>query len=203
MNIDDYSQVKSCQPMTIKHLSHIIEQQKQREENRRALTGISGKLLSLSKQVIFKLQRNDHDDAANGLKQAHGIFLEGSALCKKDFGLLHEGVWRAAQEEYCEALLVSSVLVGGKLVLKSLPTNDPEILIGGLSDLTGELARFAVIKATEHDHETVERLYVISQEVVEMLTQMDLTGSLRSKFDQAKQHVRKLEDIRYQLSLRV
>jgi hypothetical protein len=31
---------------------------------------------------------------------------------------------------------------------------------------------------------------------------MNLTGSLRNKFDQGKQHLRRLEDIRYDLSIR-
>ena len=37
---------------------------------------------------------------------------------------------------------------------------------------------------------------------MDFLLQMDLTGHLRTKVDQAKQHVKKLEEIRYDLSLR-
>ena len=80
--------------------------------------------------------------------------------------------------------------------------DDPEIYLGGLSDITGELVRRSVLHATDGDHETVERIFEDVRRVVELLMDMDLTGGLRSKLDQAKQNLRKLEEIRYDLSLR-
>ena len=75
-------------------------------------------------------------------------------------------------------------------------------MIGGISDAAGEIARYAMLRATARDIKEVDRLYAVAFSIVEMLLALDLTGSLRSKFDQAKQHLRKIEEIRYDLSLR-
>lgn len=184
-------------------MDKIVKLQLKRESDRRTLIGVSGQALSGAKQAIFKLQRNDHVGATADLERVNQQLSQGKKICQGDSGLAHEGVWRAAQEEACEATLVHDFLIKGKLAVSKLPCEDPEILIGGLSDFTGELARYAVIKATEGDKATVEKLYAVTVKVVETLLQLDLTGSLRAKFDQAKQHLRKLEDIRYELSRRV
>jgi predicted translin family RNA/ssDNA-binding protein len=183
-------------------LSSIITRQRRREQDRRELIAVAGPALSASKRVIFKLQRQDVAGAAAELEAAQRQFAIGFRLCRRDAALLDQGVWRAAQEEYSEALFMYDFIVHGSIGVSKAITDDPEILIGGLSDFTGELARYAVIKATEGEHEMVERFYCMAEKVVASLLSLDLTGSLRAKFDQAKQHLRKLEDIRYDLSKR-
>lgn len=184
-------------------LEQITLAQQKRESDRRALVSLSGQALSAAKQSIFKLQRKDSAGAAADLSRVEQLLREAGKICRRDNGLSHEGVWRAAQEEACEAILVYDFLVKDKLMASKLPTDDPEILVGGLSDFTGELARYAVIKATEGDRAMIEKSYAVALQIIEALLRLDLTGSLRSKFDQAKQHLRKLEEIRYELSRRV
>ena len=83
-----------------------------------------------------------------------------------------------------------------------MPTDEPDLVIGGLSDFTGELSRQAVLKATEGDAKTVEKVFLTVRDVIEFLLKMNLTGSLRTKFDQAKHNLRKIEEVRYESSRR-
>jgi len=181
----------------------VIAAQHHREHVRRELQAIAAQVLSRSKRAIFKLQRDDMAEAAADLHEIRKAIDAGKKLTSKDSALANEGVWRAGLEEATEAILFERFLVKGSLDSVSLPSQDPDIVIGGMSDFVGELARLAVLRATDGDDASVDRFYAIAESVIETLLQLDLTGSLRSKFDQAKQHLRKLEDIRYDMSSRL
>ena len=184
-------------------LKRLVLTYRTKEQARRALQECAGRILSAAKRSIFAWQRQNQAEAEQLLTEAKTACMQGEKICRRDVLLSHEGAWRAALEEYCEAAFVHAFFVRGRISAADAPTQDPEIVIGGLSDFTGELARYAVLRATEGDHATVDQLYVVSRDVIELLLRLDLTGSSRSKFDQAKQHLRKLEDIRYDLSSRV
>ena len=77
-----------------------------------------------------------------------------------------------------------------------------EVYIGGLTDTIGEAARYAVTAATQKDNQLVIKLVDTVKAVMSELVAMNLTGYLRNKFDQAKNALRKLEDILYDLSLK-
>ena len=77
-----------------------------------------------------------------------------------------------------------------------------EIYLGGLSDLTGELQRRQVRLATDGKLEEVRKLKQAIEEIVVQLLEMDLTGYLRTKFDQAKNSLRRAEDVLYEVTLR-
>lgn len=180
----------------------MIEKMALVDRSRRELQQVASEALAASKRAIFAFHRDDEAGAAEQLKLAHTRLKQGAVLVKKVAKLAHEGSWRAAQEEYAEADLLRQYLQKGTLGKVDGIVDDAEIYLGGLSDTTGELVRRAVLHATEGDHETVERIFTDVRYVVEVLMEMDLTGNLRSKLDQAKQNLRKLEEIRYDLSLR-
>ena len=100
-------------------------------------------------------------------------------------------------------MLLARGIKGESLLPTQKDELDPDILIGALSDVVGEYVRRAVMFATDGDRKSVEKLYEESKIIVGFLTSLDLTGSLRSKGDQSRQHLRRLEDIRYDMSRRV
>ena len=79
---------------------------------------------------------------------------------------------------------------------------EPEIYIGGLCDVPGEIYRYAVRAATEHKNSLVKLCLSTSEKIIDSLFDMNLTGYSRQKFDQAKSAHSKLEQIVYDLSLR-
>src|SRR5690606_29884066 len=120
--------------------------------------------------------------------------------------LADEGAYRAALEEYAEAALyrvwVRDGSVGPVAGFEEMGI-DHEIYLGGLADLTGEMQRRQVRFAT--DGRPVADIGAVTTaigEIVEQLLQMDLTGYLRTKFDQSKNNLRRAEDVLYDVTLR-
>jgi predicted translin family RNA/ssDNA-binding protein len=169
---------------------------------RRKLVELSAQAQHLSKQAIFTAQRGELVEARQLLASAVSLLKQGQALCRKVGELEYLGSYRASLEEFVEAELFTSYLATGKLVRVTQFTVAPEVYLGGLSDMLGELVRYAVKLATVGKRAEVDRLAELVTQVVGELAAMNMTGSLRSKFDQAKQHLRRLEDIRYDLSVR-
>ena len=68
--------------------------------------------------------------------------------------------------------------------------------------MPGEMLRYAIKSATERKFEMVEKCFATAEEIIGELVDMDLTGYNRQKFDQAKGALNKLEQVRYEVSLR-
>lgn len=180
-----------------------LERQGQLAKLRRELQHCSAEVLSASKRSIFALHREDAAGSGEELRLAGEAIGRGWKVVGQEGLLAQEGAWRAAREEYAEASLLAEYLKKGSLQTHPDKDHDPDIFIGGLSDFLGELVRLAVLAATRGDRAPIEQFYQDAVELMDFLLQMDLTGHLRTKVDQAKQHVKKLEEIRYDLSLRM
>lgn len=188
--------------LTAPNAKKISTQVQQIDKTRRELQGLSSEILNASKRAIFAVHREDRKEAKSLLEHAIKQLKQGWTLVKKQPRVTYEGSWRAAQEEFVEASLVLEYLEKGSVSPVKDVSDDPDIFLGGLSDFTGELVRRAVLLATERKNDEVESLYREVRSVIDFLMQMDLTGTLRTKLDQAKQNLRKLEEVRYDLSLR-
>lgn len=180
-------------------LKKLAQRHAEIEVKRRKLQELSQAAQKMSKQAIFASQRDEKPRAADLLKQAQTALLEGRKIVLGEKRLYSEGMWRAALEEFCEAFFFERA-IAGKELLPVPVTDEPDILVGGLSDLIGEFARLGVKKAIARDKEGVDRLLEMSGALVEFMLALDATGGLRNKIDQARQHLRRLEDIRYDLS---
>ena len=174
----------------------------QHETARRRVNTLSSEALNVSKRAIFSLHRADQKTAQAQLKEAEERLRAAEGIMKKNPSLQYEGVYLSALEEHAEAHLFLSYLKRGNRVQPPARCQRADVLIGGLSDYTGELVRYAVKQATAHDHKAVARAHAEVEAVVGMLLQLDLTGNLRQKFDQAKRNLRQMEQIAYELSIR-
>ena len=91
----------------------------------------------------------------------------------------------------------------GKAVTAFKETNlNYDSYLGGLCDLTGELVRRAVNQAAAGKTEEVEKMKKTISDVMAELVEFDMTGYLRTKYDQAKGNLRKIEQIDYEIKLR-
>jgi len=173
-----------------------------REAAFRRMSGLASDALRLSKRAIFAMHRDDLKDARRLLAEASAQFKACEKNMRSFNGLEEAGVYHAALEEYAEALLFLRYLDKGAFGLIEARAMRVSVYLGGLSDATGELVRHAVRRATDGDQGEVERAYKAAEQVVAFLLDLDLTGNLRTKFDQAKKNLRTLEQMRYELSLR-
>lgn len=172
-------------------------------EMRHKLIQTSNGAIRAAKQAIFSLHRQDFTAARKQLDQVKKTF-QGlqKGLLKKHPELNLQGAYLAAIEEYVEAELFYQAMKTGKVTeIKGMSIGADQYL-GGLSDLTGELTRQAVLKATEQDYDTVDKYYEITEEIVGAMIQFDLVGQLRQKYDDAKRNLKRLESIRYDIALR-
>ncbi|MFZ6015164.1 MAG: translin family protein [Patescibacteria group bacterium] len=180
----------------------IIKKRKQEYEDlRKKLVTISQEILRASKGAIFAIQRDDSATARIKLATAKSNVANGLKLVAKTPILNADGQWRASIEEYAEAFIFMNYLQGKLTTPKELEAY-PDAILGGLSDAAGEMARYSVLRATAGDKQSVEKMHQAVVSIVETLADLDLTGSMRSKFDQSKQHLRRIEDVRYDLSKR-
>ena len=171
------------------------------ESERRQIISLSNVVLHDSKRVIFSLHRSDEKKAVASLKEIEGIL----AKLESKFGLTRlneEGSYKAATEEYAEAKLLYLVLSGEKIdAFRAVKLNFDSYL-GGLCDLTGELVRRAVNQAAAGNTAEAGRMKKLIGDIMAELVEFDMTGYLRTKYDQAKGNLRKVEQIDYEIKIR-
>ncbi|MBU0625822.1 hypothetical protein KKF05_05830 [Patescibacteria group bacterium] len=173
-------------------------------EARREIIRLSDNIRNAAKRAIFAMHRDDLSGADQLLAEA----LKDAALVQKQIinnqKLGKEGSFHSALEEYVEAQLYRDFLAGK--TMSKVQVLDIEIsydtYLGGLSDVVGELQRRQVRLATVGDLDGVKKIRDIIEEIIGELLEMDLTGYLRNKFDQAKNSYRRAEEVLYEMSVR-
>ncbi len=180
----------------------IKNQNQTRQTLRRDLIGKSNEALSSSKRAIFALHRGDNKAATVLLKKAEKSFKLCEGRFKKFPDLEYEGAYNAALEEYAEALLFEQYLAGKPLGKIDARAMRPLAYLAGLSDTTGEIVRYTMAQVTKGNVEEAARGRETVEMVIEFFLDMDLTGYLRTKFDQGKRNLSRLEEMMYELSLR-
>lgn len=169
---------------------------------RREIISKTGDALHYAKRAIFAIHRDDIKEAEIKLKEAESILLELNKKFKNDSRLIGEGSYKAGLEEYVEATLFYQFLTIGKIGrIKSFPISS-EIYVAGLCDVPGELQRYAIKSATANDIVMVKKCAEAATEIIGELIEFNLTSYLRTKFDQAKSSVQRLEQVVYEMSLK-
>ena len=176
------------------------DHEKQNSE-RRQIISLSNIILHDSKRVIFALHRGNNKKAEEALKEIENILVK----LDKKFGyqrINEEGAYRAGVEEYVEAKTFFLVVRGKQISsFKGFNINYASYL-GGICDLTGELVRRAINHAAEGKTKEVIRMKDAINNIMEELVEFDMAGYLRTKYDQARSSLRKIEQITYDLKIR-
>lgn len=167
----------------------------------RQIISASNAVLHDAKKAIFSLHRDDVNSAEKTLKELDEVLKN----LQKKFNysrLMEEGAYKAAVEEYVEAKMFYLVLTGKAVdKFKGVEMNY-ESYLGGLCDLIGELVRRAIKMATDGKYNEVKKIHGLADGIMAELVEFDMRSYLRTKYDQAKGHLRKLEQINYEIKLR-
>jgi predicted translin family RNA/ssDNA-binding protein len=184
-----------------KFIQKLKEDYDKKENERRQIINLADIVLHSSKRTIFSLHRGDLEKAKKRLTEIEKTLQK----LEKDFGhkrVSKEGSYRAGAEEFVEAKMFYFVMAGKKVdKIKEVNLNIDSYL-GGLCDLTGELVRKAINQAAENNFTEVGRMKKIINEIMAELVEFDMTGYLRTKYDQAKNNLRKIEQIEYEVRMR-
>ncbi|MFH1427368.1 MAG: hypothetical protein ABIG60_02465 [Patescibacteria group bacterium] len=172
-----------------------------REGERRQIISLSNIVLHDSKRVIFSLHRGNVNETSGKLKEIEKILIK----LEKKFGQVRineVGAYKAGVEEYVEAKMFYLVMQGKKVdSIKGINLNYDSYL-GGICDLTGELVRRAINQAATGNLKEVEKTKNIINDIMAELVEFDMTGYLRTKYDQAKNNLKKIEQIGYEIKIR-
>ena len=171
-------------------------------KKRRDIIRNSSDIQLWSKKAIFAMQRDQMKEAKELLGKAKKMMLNLAKKYKTDKKALSEGSYKAATEEYVEAVLFSQFLEGKELGKVAGMTINQDIYIGGLCDVPGEMLRYAIKSATERNFAMVKKCFQAAEDIIGVTMDMNLTGYNRQKFDQAKGALNKLQHIAYETSMK-
>ncbi|MDD5341057.1 MAG: hypothetical protein PHC97_01315 [Patescibacteria group bacterium] len=169
---------------------------------RRIIIRHSNDILKFAKQAIFALHRENLKEADKTLAEAEKLFEYLQTKIDEEEGLKYEGAYLAAVEEFIEAKLFEQYIKTGKIGEIKGYKFEAESYLGGVCDFTGEVVRRAIFLATHRRYKEVEKCQQVIDEVIHELIQFNLIGSLRPKYDQAKNNLRKIEEIMYDLEIK-
>jgi len=127
---------------------------------------------------------SDDDDAAAGAAGAGG----GGGAAAADAGAAGEGGGGTSGLTACQPLSTLDLL-------------NAEEYVGALVDLTGEIGRFAVAKATARRTAAVARCHAVMDAICSQLLLVPLPGKMAKKVSALSTNRRKVETIIYDLSL--
>jgi len=184
-----------------KFFEKLLLEYKSSESERRQIISLSNVVLHESKRIIFTLHRKDIENAKNLLVEVE----KALDSLEKKFGnnrLVAEGSYLAATEEYVEAKMLYKVLNNEKIDKFNNIKLNYNSYLGGICDLTGELVRVAINEASSGKLEKVEEIKNIINDIMAELVKFDMTGYLRTKYDQAKTNLKKIEQINYEIKIR-
>jgi translin len=184
-----------------KLLKSLKEDYRQNESERRQIISAANNILFLSKKVIFKLQREETKEAEKQIKEIE-LLLKN---LEERFGVLRlrkEGAYKAAAEEYMEGKIFFQALNAKEITPVTDIDMDYEAYLGGICDMIGELVRYATNQAAKGKFGKVSKIKNKADDIMSELIDFDMTGYLRTKYDQARGHLRKLEQMTYEIKLK-
>lgn len=184
-----------------KFLEQLKKDYRANESERRQINSAANNILFEAKRTIFALQRLDFKTAERKLAEIEKAFKN----LEQHFGqtrLNREGGYRAAAEEYLEGKTFFAVIKNKSIEAVEDLTLDYEAYLGGVCDLIGELVRYATNQAAQGKFMAVAKIKKIAEKIMAQLIDFDMTGYLRTKYDQARGHLRKLEQMTYEIKLR-
>lgn len=184
-----------------KLIKNLKKEYSKKELERRQIIRASNDILFQAKKTIFSIHRNEKEKAKKNILEMTNSFKS----LEKNFGnyrLQTEGSYQAAAEEYVEAICLFNIVNNKKIEeIKELKLNHFSYL-GGICDLLGELNRYAINQVSLGNYKIAINIKKQAEDIMSDLIDFDLTGYLRTKYDQAKGHLRKIEQINYDLRLR-
>ncbi len=173
----------------------------EKNSQRRQIISSSSIILNNSKKAIFATHRQDIKLAEEKLKESEDIIKK----IEKKFGLnrlREEGSFSASIEEYVEAKLFLSFVKTKKITKIKETKISEEAYIGGICDFTGELIRLATNEAINKNFTEIKKVKNIINEILNELVDFDIVGHLRTKYDQARGNLKKIEQMDYEISLK-
>lgn len=169
-------------------------------EKREEIIRQSRDILRLSKIAISSLHRKDIKQAEKHISDAEKLIKTVKKFATLDAKLAIIGAYTVAIQEYVEAKTFFHFVKTNKLLDMDHLGVEPEDYLIGLSDLTGELARAAVLKTISKHYHDVRIVRDFVAGIHDFFLTLDMgNGDLRKKYDAIKWNLKKIEDVVYDI----
>lgn len=185
----------------LEELEQIRLRMVQFDERREYVIKTSRDIQKNSKQAIYAVHRGDTGKAAALLNSSKKLIEE---LLKdvEAHPTLRFGAFENALEEYGEAEIFRAWRAEGKLLSRAdIGLVNSAEYVGALVDFTGEMGRYAVLRATNRDHDAVRACLETDSFINGELVRASLPSKLGKKMEALRTNQRKLETIMYELAL--
>ena len=173
------------------------------DKQREVIIKDSRDIIKLSKQVINLVHRSELKLAEPHVKNMQ---LKMKALRKeaaKELRLSYIGSFKAAEQEFVEAMTFFEWMKNGKIPTSKDLGVDDEHFILGICDLPGELVRKAINAVINEDYKTATTIRDLVTDIYEELSKFHfLSGELRRKYDSIKYDLKRLDDLILELKIR-
>lgn len=171
------------------------------DAKREKVIRLSRDMVKQSKQVIYALHRLDMKSAK---KEAKGMTRSFDAMqTLVDKRLYCQGAYKVAVQEYVEALTYLEYVDNDRLLTPASLKVGAEFYLMGLSDLTGELIRYAVNQGSKGDYKAVVKTRdFVSAIYLNLMTFTFYGGELRKKFDAIKWDLKRLDEMVFELRMK-
>ncbi len=176
----------------------LVAYTKKREE----IIRVSRDIIRLSKIAISSIHRKELKEAETHLSHATTA-LKQMRRFASDPKLVIVGAYSAAVQEYVEARTFLHFVKTKKLLPMRALKVDPEDYLMGLSDLTGELSRTAVLQTIAKHYHSVHLVRDFVAGIHDFFLTLDLGNSdLRRKYDAIKWNLKRIEDVMYDIEMK-
>ncbi len=173
------------------------------DDQRDVLIKKSRDVVSLSKQIIYAVHRNEVRSAEKLVKDIKASVRNLVSLTKKHPALYYTGALRIAEQEFVEAVAYYSFIAHHALPTAVDLGVDTENYLLGICDLFGELMRRATNSAIKENYQEVVAIRNFLSDLYDELMKFEFRNSeLRKKFDGLKYELKKVEHLILELKLK-
>lgn len=172
----------------------------ERDNKERSLCiNLSEKLRVLAKTTIGSLVKNNISDAEKKLPEMQKLFSSIQKKREQNPKLYTVGAIDIGLEEYMESLFLYNYIKNKPMPSITKLKITPEVYLGGLSDMTGELIRIA-----RHNSHRAREIHDYINKIYELTIPISITrnSGLRNKLETIGNNLKKIESVIYDLKLR-
>jgi predicted translin family RNA/ssDNA-binding protein len=163
---------------------------------------LSNKIRAKSKEAIALLRREDKKESEKIIKEVENLFKLINKIAKENKELKNQGFYKEAVEEYIEAITFLNFLRKPAKKMPDFIEVNPEEVISGICDFTGELVRRAITIASPENLKELVLYEKTVENIAQELTKIGFRGKLRQKYDEVERNLRKIEEILYDIKLK-
>ena len=178
---------------------------KEYQETQDLLYGVqklANKIRAESKRTIALLRRENIKESRKIIREVENLFRLINKIVKKNKSLINQSFYKEAVEEYIEAITFYNFLTKSKKEAPDFIEAEPEVIISGICDFTGELVRRAITIASPECLRELLLYKKVIENIAKKLTRVGFRGKLRQKYDEVERNLRKIEYILYDIKLK-